>query len=633
MKEAEVLQTEIVRDIVRELDIELNRLAESLTLITEHPVIRNMDIDNQTEILNQYVNLSPLISTLFVMNKTGWFVSATVENLTIYTTSNYRSLEPYITTFERGEIYFSPPESYYNNTLVSTFMSVPIVSDTGEKVGILFGVMKLNDLMQRISNYPLNEDQILYVVDKYGRVVGHSEINLFTLEEGPLSLNYSSRYLVQEIMSGGKSGIHEYIINGTSTIGVNMVVESSGWGVIVEAPRDKILFESRVLAQNMWLFDIIIFIIALVVTLVFTQQITSMQRKFELASQESEERLRAFMDSATDGFFLFDSQLNYLDLNKVALATLGFTKEEMIGKNLLDLFPQYKESELLKQFKKVIKTGNPFILDPEQFRAKFYSVRAFRVGEGLGISTIDITEQKQAEIIRKELEERREKFIWMTSHELRTPLTVITGYFDFLEKHNNDLDQDRQEKIKSTIKSNLKRLEHLIDEVSLIAQFEQGIFTIQESAFNFSKFFREAKEDYKTLLGEGLEVEAPQLKFPLNIKSDLNRLRQVLDNVVNNAINHTHPEHRQIKLSLTISPAIIRIICTDNGAGIAPDNLERIFEQFISFETQYATAGTGIGLYLSRKIMEALRGSLTAQSQGIGHGSTFIVELPNIHPE
>ena len=118
------------------------------------------------------------------------------------------------------------------------------------------------------------------------------------------------------------------------------------------------------------------------------------------------------------------------------------------------------------------------------------------------------------------------------------------------------------------------------------------------------------------------------MEFPLNIEGDQSRLRQVLDNLVSNAIHHSHPEHRLIKLSLTISPSIIQIIITDNGAGIAPDNLERIFTQFISIETEFSTTGTGIGLYLSQKIMELHGGKITAQSQGSGHGATFIVELP-----
>jgi len=67
----------------------------------------------------------------------------------------------------------------------------------------------------------------------------------------------------------------------------------------------------------------------------------------------------------------------------------------------------------------------------------------------------------------------------------------------------------------------------------------------------------------------------------------------------------------------------------DNGARIIADNLEQIFSQFVSIETEYASSGTGIGLYLSRKIIEAHGGTITAQSEGLGHGTTYIVELLN----
>ena len=78
----------------------------------------------------------------------------------------------------------------------------------------------------------------------------------------------------------------------------------------------------------------------------------------------------------------------------------------------------------------------------------------------------------------------------------------------------------------------------------------------------------------------------------------MNRLRQEFDNIVNNAVHHTHSENRLIKLKLAISPSILRIIFADNGAGIAPGNLERIFDQFVFIDTEFAIGGTGIGLYL-----------------------------------
>ena len=83
-----------------------------------------------------------------------------------------------------------------------------------------------------------------------------------------------------------------------------------------------------------------------------------------------------------------------------------------------------------------------------------------------------------------------------------------------------------------------------------------------------------------------------------------------------------------MKISLGILKSVIRITIADNGAGIDPENLEQIFEQFVSIETEYSTTGTGLGLYLCRRIMEAHGGTVTAQSQGLGHGAKFIVELP-----
>jgi PAS domain S-box-containing protein len=634
VRDAEVHQTEIARNIARELDIDLIRLADSLNSIAEHASLRNMDIDNQTETLFQYVNLLSDISNLFVMNKTGWFVSGTSENMSNYYTMSYDFAPFFIASFELGEIYFAPPTSYFNNTLVATFVGVPIESDTGERVGVLLGTMRLNNLIQRISDYPLNEDQVLYMVDKEGRVVAHSEIDLFTLEEGPLSLNYSSLLLVQEITSGGITGTHEYMINSTNYTGVNVVIESSGWGVIVETPRDKIRFESNILVQNLWLFNIAIFSIALVVTLVFTQQIMSMHERSEEAIRESEERLRTFIYSATDAIDLWNSDLKLIDCNQAVIDNFpaGTRKENLIGKNITELIPDLKETGRYDQYIEVLKTGKPYhsesFASHSKFGKKFFSVQAFQVGEGLGMITRDITDQKQAQKMQKELEQHRENFIWMASHELRTPLTVITGYIDFLTDKIDNIDHIRREKIFKIIRNSLGRLERLTNEVSLLAQLERGIFKIKKYKFNFCTLFEDVAKSFENLLGEQLEYCGCQTDAPVLIEGDEDRLQQVLDNLIRNAINHTHPEHRKIKLNLNILPNSLLVTIVDDGAGLVPEILERIFDQFISIETEYATPGTGIGLYLSRKIMEAHEGTITAQSKGLGHGATFIVELP-----
>ena len=85
---------------------------------------------------------------------------------------------------------------------------------------------------------------------------------------------------------------------------------------------------------------------------------------------------------------------------------------------------------------------------------------------------------------------------------------------------------------------------------------------------------------------------------------------------------------RSIKTGFNVFPDFIQIEITDNGAGIAPENLELIFEQFVSIGTEFSVAGTGVGLYLSKMIMFSHGGSIQAQSDGLGHGSTFTIEIP-----
>lgn len=109
---------------------------------------------------------------------------------------------------------------------------------------------------------------------------------------------------------------------------------------------------------------------------------------------------------------------------------------------------------------------------------------------------------------------------------------------------------------------------------------------------------------------------------------DSDRLKQIIGNLLENAVNHTPGLTRRISLTTEFLSEKIRIILSDNGAGIAKENLEKIFEQFITILTDYYVGGTGVGLYISRKIAEAHQGTLKAESEGLGKGARFILELP-----
>ncbi|MFX0122600.1 MAG: ATP-binding protein [Candidatus Hodarchaeota archaeon] len=356
-------------------------------------------------------------------------------------------------------------------------------------------------------------------------------------------------------------------------------------------------------------------------------------RQSEKRFRESEERLRAFMDSATDAIELWDSDFHLIECNQAVVNEFpeAKKKEDLIGKHIIELIPDLKTSGRYDQYLKVIQTGKPFSIESisphPKFGDKFYSVKAFKVGDGIGMITSDITDRKRNELMRNELEKQRDNFVWMTSHELRTPITVLSGYLDFLKQNLENLDHDQIERIFKVMANNINRLGRLTTNVTMISKVERRILEVVKKEVNLLDFLMEAIEAYQHLVGEQFEF-IPSIDQSLIVKIDKERIQQVLDNILNNAIKNTHHDRRKIKMTVKDLPTDIEIIISDNGAGIDPVNLTKIFKQFVSIETEFSASGTGIGLFLSREIMNTHGGTITAYSKGLGHGSKFIVFFP-----
>ncbi|MFX1508644.1 MAG: ATP-binding protein [Promethearchaeota archaeon] len=356
-------------------------------------------------------------------------------------------------------------------------------------------------------------------------------------------------------------------------------------------------------------------------------------RQSEKRFRESEERLRAFLDSATDAIELWDSDFHLIECNQAVVDEFpeATKKEDLISKHITELIPDLISSGRYDQYLEVIKTGKPFFIDSitphQKFGDKYYSVRAFKVGNGVGMITSDITNRKKAEIMRTELEKQRDNFVWMTSHELRTPITVLSGYLDFLKQHFDSLDNDQIDRIFKVMANNIDRLERLTTNVTMISKVERGMLEVYKTEIDLIGFLNEAIEAYQQLLGEQFEF-LPSIDQSYNIKIDKERIQQVIDNILNNAVKNTHPDQRKIEMTVKGSPTDIKIVISDNGSGIDPMNLTKIFKQFISIETEFSAAGTGIGLFLCREIMNAHGGTITAHSKGLGHGSKFTISIP-----
>ncbi|MFX1518265.1 MAG: ATP-binding protein, partial [Promethearchaeota archaeon] len=348
-----------------------------------------------------------------------------------------------------------------------------------------------------------------------------------------------------------------------------------------------------------------------------------------------------YLDTAGVMMLAIEADQTISLINKKGCEILGYKEKEILGLNWFDNFiPQRLQAEVKEVFNKLIAGEvelvkyfeNPIVTigGEEKIIGWYNTILKDKTGRITGTlsSGEDISERKKAERIRKELEEHRENFIYMTTHELRTPLTVIGGYCDFLSEHDKFIDRPRREKIYSILKSNVNRLERLTQDVSHIVQLERGEFLIEKEEIKVCPFLKLILEQYYHLLGPQFSFKACSKELPVIIQADPDRLQQVMENVISNAIKHTPKDKREIIVSTEILVDKVRILVQDNGAGIASEHLETIFGQFITIPTDYAATGTGIGLYLSREIIKAHNGTITAQSKGKGQGSTFTIELP-----
>ena len=365
------------------------------------------------------------------------------------------------------------------------------------------------------------------------------------------------------------------------------------------------------------------------------------RKQTEAALRAERDKAQKYLDVAGVAIIAIDADQKVTLVNKKGCDVLGYTEAEILGKNWFDTFlPERIRDEIKAVFQKLMAGElepveyyeNPVLTKSGEERLIAWHNTVLTDEGGKIIGTLssgeDITERKRAEAMRRDLEERRLNFIEITSHELRTPLTIIRGHMELLAQRWDEFDQNLKDRCFNTIHRNIRRLERLIAGVSTLRQIERGSLRLDMKEIDFCNILTEAMQSYRTILGQQLEFRSCHEGGPVLIIGDADRLLQVLDNLLENAVKYTPQDRRKIIVTSEIRPPTIRLQVTDNGAGITPEDLERIFEPFTVIPTSYSAGGTGIGLFLARRIVEAHGGTLTAHSKGKGLGTTFVLETP-----
>jgi len=234
--------------------------------------------------------------------------------------------------------------------------------------------------------------------------------------------------------------------------------------------------------------------------------------------------------------------------------------------------------------------------------------------------------------LREEIEkisQAKTEFISITSHQLRTPLSAIKGYLSMiLEGSYGQLPEKVKEKMENVFQSN-ERLIKLVNDILNVSKIEAG-----EIEMNWERV--DLREIIKEVINE-LSIKAKEKNLYLNFEEpkevpkvllDSEKIRQVILNLIDNAIRYTQEGGVNVKLQM--SKGKLQIVIADTGEGLTKEEKEKLFKRFSrgTAGTKFWTEGAGLGLYIVRRFVEMHNGKIWAESEGRGKGSTFFVELP-----
>lgn len=260
-----------------------------------------------------------------------------------------------------------------------------------------------------------------------------------------------------------------------------------------------------------------------------------------------------------------------------------------------------------------------------------------------GVSTSDRTsitssnehlEQRVAERTA-ELEKAnrfKDHFLAMVSHDLRTPLTSILGWVDILERKGSN--QQTLQRGMSTIKRNAHLQTHLINDLLDVTRIAAGGLELNLQPTDISSLVTAARERFQPVaLQRQIALDISVDHNLANVRADPDRLVQVLDNLISNALKFT-PEGGRVGLRVEGRAGDLLISISDSGDGIAPEVLPQVFDEFYQGTGNKKQQGFGLGLAIVKHIVSAHGGVVEAKSDGCGKGSTFSVRLPcEPHPE
>ncbi|MFW9874274.1 MAG: PAS domain S-box protein [Candidatus Thorarchaeota archaeon] len=374
---------------------------------------------------------------------------------------------------------------------------------------------------------------------------------------------------------------------------------------------------------------------------IFTSRNMTEKKKIEQKLKESEEKYRLIMENANDLISVLDTDLKYKYVNN-SHELLGYSKEEIFNSQPIDIIHPDDVERAIEAFRKGLKNGTGL----EELRVKhkdghysWFEVKGKTFQNAKGelnalLISRDITERKKSEEKLKEISNLKSEFLRRASHELKTPLVSIKGFSELIlsiyrEELNSEIISNLEE-----INTGCDRLQIIINSLLQTSKLESPELKTSPNMEDLSFLIKYCVSELHPLAAKRDHSINSKIHDKILTRFEKEEIHDVVLNLLMNAIKYTPPQGWiDIKTDLTNKYVIVSI--KDNGIGFTEEEKNKIFKQFGKIERygqglDLGIDGTGLGLYISKKIIESHKGEIWMESEGKNRGSTFYFSLPLI---
>ncbi|MBU0756969.1 MAG: HAMP domain-containing protein [Nanoarchaeota archaeon] len=561
--------------------------------------------DTMVDLLDQKIStMGEDFVELFVLDMNG-IVHISTE---IHNTGKIKSNEAY---FTQGQKQTSVQSFYYDLTLQqpSMVISTPVHDNNGSLMAVLVGRIDLNQISDLMTQREgLGQTGETYLVNKYNYIVTKSRFI-----EGIEFKKTIHTDAVKDCLEQHSGSLKYNDYRDVPVIGVYRWIPERNICLIAEFDQSEAFEPINTLRNIIFFVGIGVFVLALMIGLWISKTITDPIIRLRNAAKEI-------------GEGNFDVKIKNKGGDEIGELSESFTE---------------MAQQLAIQNKKILQHEND-LHDQVDQRTKELQIKLLEL-ENTKLAVMNILEDTDEtnkslmytkEELKKKIEElklmdqKKDEFLSVTAHELKTPLTSIRGFADLLRNPAIMAKKEQRDKYFNIIIDDTKRLEKLITDILDLSRLDLGTMKFNFEKTRISSVFEGLKDLSEIpIKDKGLKpIFVIGEKIP-DFNTDVSRLLQVLTNLINNAIKYT--EKGSIKVEAKKQRDDIFFSVTDTGVGIPESEFERIFNRFYQVDSSYTrkVGGSGLGLAVSKGIVEALGGSIRVDSV-IGKGTTFSFNIP-----